>query len=809
MAGNLPLQLTSFVGRERQLRELRALLASVRLLTLTGAGGVGKTRLALRLAEDVAAVFADGAWLVELAALQAPEVVPHAVAAALEVRERPDQPVTVTLQEVLHPRHLLLVLDNCEHLVPACASLVERLLPTCPQLTIVATGRQSLGVAGETTWRVPSLVTPGTGSALGTDEIAACEAVRLFVERARSVLPSFALTDRNASSITRICQRLDGIPLAIELSAARVGALGVEQIARRLDDRFELLTDGSRRHLERHRTLRGAVEWSHDLLSDRERVLFRRLSVFAGGWTLEAAEDICADASLPAGEVLDLLAGLVDRSLVQAEGQETVARYALLETLRQFGAERLAAAAETERVRDRHAGWYLALAQRADAGLNGPDQGEWIAVLEREHDNARAALRWYLQRGAAERALALAVAYAYFWEIRGHHFRTEARRWLEEALDSTGAAVPLRAQALYWAGIFAAEQFDVGRAEALLGEALHLCQDVDDRQGLAQALLGLGRLVLGRGEYARAEDLLARSLMLAQERGDRHIGAWALRMLGMLARAQGDAELAIARYRESLDLCQAIGDSHQAGHLLDQVGDVERDRRHFEAATEAHRQAVELLEAAGCEEGANSSLYRQGCLVRAQGNSGRALDLVIDSLRGWRRLGNARDLPACLELVAELIAGHEPRRAATLLGAAERMRASLSLALPPVDRAEHQTALAELRRGLGQAGLDAAWSTGRALTVDQAIELAVGSQHLVAHGPSEATLPITAREREVVVLVGRGCSNKEIADRLVVSVRTVEAHVTSLLNKLGLRSRAQLAVWAAEQWLLAATRPQP
>ncbi|HLZ30527.1 MAG TPA: tetratricopeptide repeat protein [Chloroflexota bacterium] len=797
MDTNIPVSLTSFVGRERELAELTQLLEDVRLLTLVGAGGVGKTRLAMRLARNLAPSVADGVWVTELAALQDPGLVAYAVAATLNVRERPDESIRATLCEVLKTREVLLVLDNCEHLIETCAELVQELLLACPKLRVVATSRQTLGVAGEATWRVPSLSMLDPGLAAG-DEIGASEAVRLFLDRSRSVLPGFVLTDQNAATVAQICRRLDGIPLAIELAAARVNALGLEQILARLDDRFRLLSDASRRVPARHRTLAATVDWSHDLLTDDERLLFRRLAVFAGGWTLEAAEAVCSGAGVRAEEVFDRLSRLVDRSLVVVEGQATVARYGLLETLRQYALERLEAAGEAPALRDHHLDWYLALAQRADAAFFGPAQSTWLAVLEREHDNARAALRWCLDSGAVEKGLALATAYASFWEIRGHRYRTEGRRWLEEGLaaGSPVAANSTWARAAYWAGTFAAQQFDFPRAVVLLHASLDRWAVLLDRHGRAEALYGLGQVALQQGDFSGANENLSQSRRLAGELGDQVLMARVLRVLGSVARAQGDPDQALSLDNEALALCRAVGDDHQAGHVLDQIGEARCDRRELDLAAEAHARGMALLAAAGCEEGVNSSRYRQACLARARGDGAQAIAFAAESLRGYRVLGNRRDVPACLDLVAEIVVADEPERATRLFAAAEAIRESMAVSLPPVDRAAHAAGIAAARAALGPDRFARAWSDGRTSLSDDAIGLALTSQQ------RPESPPLTSRELEVAILVGRGHSNKEIAAALVVSVRTVEAHVTSALNKLALRSRAQLAVWTAEHGLL-------
>lgn len=411
LSHNLPAQLTSFVGREAAIVHVRGLLAGgggARLVTLIGAGGAGKTRLALQVAADLLDEYPDGVWLAELAALADPALVPHAVAAAVGVHEQADRTLMATLQEALRPRQLLLVLDNCEHLVTACAAVAEALLRSCPHLRILATSRELIGIGGEIAWRVPSLDLPEAGPSLALDQVARAEAVRLFVERAAAARPGFALTAENAPAVLQICQRLDGMPLAIELAAARMRVMSAQQIAARLDDRFRLLTGGSRVALPRQQTLRGALDWSHALLAAEEQVLFRRLAVFAGGWSLDAAEAVCAAGGITAGDVVDLLGRLVDKSLVWVDEQEEGPRYRLLETIREYAAEKLEAAGEAVAVRARHYDWCLALAERAQPHLTGAEQATWLGRLEREHDNLRTALRWALDRQETAKGLQLA-----------------------------------------------------------------------------------------------------------------------------------------------------------------------------------------------------------------------------------------------------------------------------------------------------------------------------------------------------------------------------------------------------------------
>ncbi len=408
LPNNLPRQLTSFIGRERETAEIKRQFTTTYLLTLTGTGGSGKTRLGLQVAADVIDEFPDGVWWVDLAALADPPLVPQTVASTLSLREQPGRPLIETLLEHLQPRTLLLVLDNCEHLLFACAQLVDALLRGCPHFKTLVTSREGLGIAGETLYPVPSLSTPDPQRVPPPEQLAHYEAVQLFTERAMAIQPTFRVTQRNAEAVAQVCRRLDGIPLAVELAAARVKVLPVDQIASRLDDQFRLLTGGSRMALPRHQTLRAAMDWSHNLLSDPERTMLRRLSVFAGGWTLEAAEAVCMGEGVEATDPLDLMTRLVDKSLVIAEARDGQGRYRLLETVRQYSRDRLLESGEAEVVRKRHRDFFLALGESAETHRGGPNQVMWLDRLEAEHDNLRAALEWSLGGGDAEAALRLA-----------------------------------------------------------------------------------------------------------------------------------------------------------------------------------------------------------------------------------------------------------------------------------------------------------------------------------------------------------------------------------------------------------------
>jgi predicted ATPase len=476
---NLPLQLTSFIGREREIAGLEKLLVGeARLVTLTGSGGSGKTRLALSVAAELAGDYEDGVWWVELASLSDPDLVPQAVASALGMNEAPGRSLIEALVEYLEGREVLLLLDNCEHLVEACAALCDVLLHACPKLRILATSREALGVAGERNWPVPSLSFPDPHSLPRIEELGRIESVRLFVERVRSRRSEFALDSRNAPSVAEVCRALDGIPLAIELAAARIGTLSVAQISERLEHSLGLLTGRDRTSPERQRTLRGALDWSYELLEEEERELFGRLSVFAGGFTLEAAEAVCAGEGIEHDEVLDLLGHVIDKSLVVAEpAEEGALRYRMLEPVRQYGWEKLQESGKAERTRKWHAEYYLALAEEAEPELSGVNEGVWLERLEAEHGNLRAALGWSLEDGDAGLGLRLAGVLGGFWYKHGH--LSEGRMWLDRELAEGSAAPAIeRATALDQAGWIALYQGDLEPSVALLDESLSLFKEL-------------------------------------------------------------------------------------------------------------------------------------------------------------------------------------------------------------------------------------------------------------------------------------------------------------------------------------------
>jgi predicted ATPase/DNA-binding CsgD family transcriptional regulator len=831
---NLPSGLTSFVAREREVVEVRRLLGTTRLLTLTGAGRVGKTRLGIEAARGVVAAYPDGVWLVELAGLAEPALVTQAVATALGVREWPDRQVETVLADYVRLKRLLLVLDNCEHLVGACAALADRLLRAGPDLRLLTTSREPLGLAGETIWRVPSLSVPAetagrlevapaagrggaterrNGSPLSSPEVGGLleyGGVRLFVERAAAVAPGFALTRQNAPAVVQVCRRLDGIPLAIELAAARVRLLTPDQIAARLDDRFRLLTGGSRMALLRHQTLRGTIDWSYELLSEPERALFRRLSVFAGGWSLEAAEAVCAEQamSLPSrsqpGDLLELLGYVVDKSLVVAERQAAEARYGLLETIRQYAAEKLDEAGETSALRRRHLDWCLALAERAERGLTGAEQAVWLGRLEAEHDNLRAALDWAVERRDAGAGLRLAGALWRFWWLHG--YLTEGRQRLTRllALPSQSADDAARAKALNSAGLLAIWQGDYTAARGLLDEGLGLGCRAGDQEGIAWALLFLGRIARDQGDAPGARAQSEEAVAIFRQLGDDWALGFALHFL-VLAREMADADAARAAFEESVARFRSLGDRWSTAMGLRGLGLVAHQRAEYAEARRWYEQSLALFEERGDLWPAAMLCHDLGYVALAERDLERAGVLFRRALARWWELGNRRGCAlALVGLAAVAAATGQAARAGRLFGAADAAYSGIEAVLEPTAREQHRAGLAAARAA-EPAAFDAAFADGRALVLDRVVDeeraAETGSPAVAPEGPPD---PLTRRERQVAALVAAGLSNRDIADQLAISERTAEAHLEHIRTKLGLRSRAQIAAWAVEQGLKAA-----
>jgi predicted ATPase/DNA-binding SARP family transcriptional activator len=738
---NLPIALTSFIGRTREIAEVTRLLSTTRLLTLTGPGGCGKTRLALAVARDLVAAYSDGVWLVELAALADAALVPQAVAAVLGVREEPQRSLTVTLADALQSRSLLLVLDNCEHLLDSCAHLAEMLLCAGSHLRILATSREALGLAGETTWPVPSLALPGPQALPALTELSQVEAVRLFVERATAALPTFALTQTNAATVAQVCQRLDGIPLAIELAAARVKIISVEQLAARLDDCFSLLTGGSRTALPRQQTLRAAIGWSYDLLSEPERALFRRLGVFAGGWALEAAEAVCADADGAADTVLELLAHLVDKSLVVVERQDGgPVRYRLLETVRQYSREKLREAGEAESIERQHAYFFLALAEAAEQELRGAQQAVWLNRLEQEYDNVRTALAW--SQAALDRAeigLLIAGALWWFWLLRGN--LSEARASLGGLLARTAMHAPTvaRAKALYVAGLLAGTQSDFAPARMLLEESLALGQALEDKHAIAYARNGLGFVAWLQGNYLAARVLLEDSLALLQGLGHTWDIAFALSRLGDIDLYLGDYARAVAALEASLALVRQVGDNVLLGYTLLSLGYAARLQDDNARAAACYEESLARFRALSTTWGIAAVLHFLGYVLRTQGDNVQAAVCFSESLTRYWKMGHKEGTSLALTGLAGVYSEMgQTVRATRLFGAAEALRETIGLSQQSDERAIYDRSVAAVRAQLDAVAFAAAWAAGRALSVEQAIADALAGIDPPAENPAGA-----------------------------------------------------------------------
>ncbi len=679
---NLPIQLTSLIGREQELAEVRRLLTTTRLVTLTGTGGCGKTRLALQVAANVVEEFAHGVWLVELAALSDPALVPQTVASTLRVREQPGESFVDVLADYLRAKALLLVLDNCEHVVDSCAQLSETLLQLCPGLRILATSREGLNVPGERRFRVPSLSLPDVLPRLSVDRLALSEAARLFVDRAAQLAPTFAITDQNASTIAHIVRRLDGIPLAIEMAAARTSVLSVDAIASRLDDQFQLLSGGHRTALPRHQTLQATMEWSYGLLSEQERTLLRRLSVFAGGWTLEAAEAVCAGDGVQEYAVLDLLARLADKSLIVVEERDEEMRHRQLETIRQYSRERLQEGGETTTIHQRHRDWVLALVEQAEPKLLGPEQTAWFNRLDLEHDNLRTALEWSLERNESEAALRMASAVSRYWTARG--YSAEGRGWLEAGLKRHGELpANIRAKALKVAGTLAVQgQGDYAAGSAFYQESLALWRQLDDKNGIADLNLHLGLVATLQGDHATARGLYEETLAIMREKGARHSTAVLAMNLGLTLTYQGEYAKARPLMDESLGMFRGLGDKRYIAAALTNLGFLAIHQKDYASA---------------------SALYVDGLTIR-------------------RELGDKWGITFSLEGLAVIAAAQgEATRAARLLGAAEALREAIRAPLAPVYRTDHESNVNLVRSSLSQEAFTAAWNEGRMMPLEDAV----------------------------------------------------------------------------------------
>lgn len=695
---HLPRPLTRLIGRQPELAHIKQLVETERLVTLTGVGGCGKTRLAVELVLELAPALAEDVCFVDLAALHEAALVPQVILASIGAREMPGQPVLTALLAYLNPRSAVLVLDNCEHLIDACAHLVDSLLRACSGVHVLATSREPLGVGGEVTWRVPSLSFPDPHARpMSIAAVADYEAVRLFVDRARLVRRDFALTAANAQAVAQVCGQLDGIPLAIELAASRLNVLSADELLARLEDRFQLLTAGSRTDPPRHQALRATVDWSYQLLTEPERRLFGRLSVFAGGFTLAAAEDVVSGDGLNSAEVLELLAHLTDKSLVMSEEFDGRIRYRLLETLRRYANDRLRGSGEYEAARSRHLDYFVRLAEATDAHLgffqSDAVMAEWLNRIEIEEDNLRAALEWSeLRPDCAERGLRLAGSLHWFWFVRGRF--TEARGRLERLLARDGAAPSVRLRALVAAGYLAFWKGDFIATPPLLAEGVRLARAVEEPAWAAFAQCGLGAAASGRGDHALAHAKLDAAVTAARGIDDRWVTAFALHFLAQCATNMGDVALAGSLLQVCID-------------MLDHLG--------------------------GNKGGTAFSLLHLGGLARKRGDLLTARNRILDALRLFAELEDRRGIAyALVGLAGVTLAVGDAHAAAQLFGASDLLRSAGGPFLEETLRTDLDRDLAAVHAALGEDVFTAQWTAGRVKPLDQTIATALGTTSSVA-----------------------------------------------------------------------------
>jgi predicted ATPase/DNA-binding CsgD family transcriptional regulator len=747
--GNLPAEVTSFIGRRGELSQVREALERYRLVTLRGVGGVGKTRLALHLAADLQRSFADGVWLAELSALRNAELLARTVAASLGLPDQAAGDPVDLLADYLAERHLLLILDTCEHLVFACAELAEALLLAAPRLRILATSREPLGVKGEQAQLISPLEVPDS------DEAAAgSDSVTLFADRAEAMVPGFTLTAANQQPVVQLCRRLDGIPLALELAAVRLRAMSIEQIVARLDDRF-LLLGTARSSDDRHQTLRAAIGWSHELCTAQEQRLWARLSVFPGGFDPEAAERVCAGEPLTRGSLLDTLGRLVEKSIVLCE--QDGRRYRMLDTIREYGAEHLALLGGQDELRRRHRDYYLGLAEQAAAGSLGPGQVGWLVRLQQETPNLRVALDYsYTSPGQEAAGLRMTVLLRHYWLSLG--LFTEGRRWHDRAL-AVGSDSPEAAWAVYGAGVLTLQQGDLEQAEPLLARAADLAQELHDRDL--------------RAHVTDAQAIASFFAGDLQTAGARHENA-----LAEYAEIGFSDPFALVTFTRLAAVCCLTGELDRAIALSEEC--------------------LRISEELGEQWSRGTALWTRGAARWLSGDVGHAVEDTLACLRIKESLGDLHTITMAIDLLAVcLVAQEDFARAAGLCGAGDAFWKMLRAPIQqgPYYAEIRRSAAETCRQALGDERFESYRQRGLELSVAEAI--AVARNEVPVPAGKISADPLTRREREIAELVTQGLGNREIAEQLVLAKRTVDSHIEHIFGKLGFTSRTQLAAWVS------------
>ncbi len=813
---NVPASFTPLVGREQEIAAIMDLLRrpEVRLLTLPGVGGVGKTRLSIQVAREARAYFSDGVCFVALSALQEPEQVIFAIAEALGIQHLANLPVFEQVTYFLSERRMLLILDNFEQVVVA-APLLEDLLGACPELKLLVTSREVLHLQAEYEFPVFPLALPTHPERLKSEEIAAYAAIALFVQRAQAVLPDFQLTAANAQTIAKLCIRLDGLPLAIELAAARVKLLPPEALLKRLAQRFQVLTGGARTLPERQRTLFNTIKWSYDLLNEQEKWLFRHLSLFAGGWTVQAAEAICAGRQDIV--VLDGLASLLDKSLLsRAEQAGEEPRLSMLMTVRAFGLDCLRECGELEQGQQAHTAYFLSLAEEAERNLRGTGQLAWLARLEQEQENLRAALEYLLSARDAERALRLCGALEPFWFRHGYW--TEGRHWLRAALELPGEQVQAdtRAKALYAAGELMRHQGDDNEARSLVEESVALYRQSGSEDGLIEALSILASILEEQGELAAAGATAKEATALAGQRQNWWGLANALRVQGHILWLQNKPEQALAITEASLTIARGQGDLSLTAFVLNNMAYMDWQQKNFSRAETLARENLLLARELDDRRLLESTLETLGSIALDQGDPEQAKAHFVESFTLAQQLGQKGYLFYCLALLARVAAAQSHFREAARLYGTAATELVIDRVLNENEQAEYERNVAAVRLQLGEQGFAEAWAEGQMLTAEQAFAQVVADsesrpgtaapllQPLPAMPPStKPAYPdgLTAREIEVLQLLAQGWSDAQIADYLVISKRTVHRHTSSIYSKIGVSSRSAATRYALEKRL--------